>query len=251
MFALMVLALIPSFLIAQQKTTAPQQQSADLDDNGIPVLIKHLPGWENPQKRATTVADLSELQKLSGNQPILNEVEFTAGTEAVTAVYGTARLVIVEFSTPQMAVEIDKKIQNSLAATPQTITQVAYRKTGNYSVFVFNAADEATANNLLDGVAYEKTVNWLGGNPFPGIAAARKEKEYLATTGEIIVTVIKTAGLAIMTALVFGGLLGGFVFYRRRAQQTGLNAFSDAGGMTRLNLDEMTPQINSKQLLDK
>lgn len=227
------------------------QQSSDLDDNGVPVLIKHLPDWENTRKRAQIVANLPELQKLSGNRPILNEVEFTAGTEAVTATYDKSRLVIVEFSTPQLAIDIDRKIQAELAAAPQSATQIAYRKIGNYSVFVFNAPDEATANTLLDNVAYEKSINWLGGNPFPGIAAARKEKEYLATTGDIIVTVVKTSGLAIIAALGIGGLLGALVFYRRLAQQSNLNAYSDAGGMVRLNLDEMTSQIDAGRLLEK
>ncbi len=236
--------------LAQPKTTSISQ-SNDLDDDGIPVLIKHLPNWENVRKQAIVVADLPDLQKLSGNRPILNEVEFIAGTEAATASYEKARLIIIEFSTPQMAVDIDRKIQAKLAETPQPVTQVAYRRTGNYSVFVFDAPDEATANTLLGNVTYEKSVNWLGGNPFPGIAAARKEKEYLATTGDIFVAVVKTSGLAVIGALTVGTLLGALVFYRRRAQQSNMDNYSDAGGMVRLNLDEITPQIDITRLLGK
>ena len=246
---LLILATSSSFILAQ-KTTSTTPIS-DLDDNGIPVLIKHLPNWENVRKQATIVANLPDLQKLSGNRPILNEIEFTAGTEAVTANYDKARLIIIEFSTPQMAIAVDQKIQAKLAETPQPTTQTAYRKIGNYSVFVFDAPNEATANTLLDDVTYEKSVNWLGGNPFPGIAAARKEKEYLATTGDIIVTVVKTSGLAVIAALAVGGLLGALVFYRRRAQQSNINAYSDAGGMVRLNLDEITAQIDVNRLLKK
>ncbi|MEP6924781.1 MAG: hypothetical protein ABI954_09975 [Pyrinomonadaceae bacterium] len=249
-FLLLVLSIISGSAFAQQKTLS-SPQTDELDDDGVPILIKHLPDWENAKKRATVVANLPELQKLSGNRPILNEIEFTAGTEAVTASYDKARLVIVEFSTPQMALDIDRKIQAKLPEISQPATQIVYRKIGNYSVFVFDAPDEASANTLLNGVSYEKTVNWLGGNPFPGIAAARKEKEYLATTGDIIVTVVKTSGLAFIAALGVGGLLGAFIFYRRRAQQTGMNAYSDAGGMVRLNLDEMTPQTDASRLLKK
>jgi hypothetical protein len=250
LFVLLILAAFSHSISAQQKALLTQQ-SNDLDDDGIPILIKHLPDWENARKRAFVVANLPELQKLSGNRLILDEVEFTAGTEAVTATYDKSRLIIIEFSTPQMAVDIDRKIQSKLAELPQFETQISYRKIGNYSVFVFDAPDEATANTLLDGVTYEKSVNWLGGNPFPGIAAARKEKEYLATTGDIFVAVVKTSGLAIIAALGVGGLLGALVFYRRRAQQSDLNTYSDAGGMVRLNLDEMTPHIDINRLLEK
>ena len=249
-FALLILATFSVSIWAQPKT-ASINQNIDLDDDGIPILIKHLPDWETVRKQAMVVANLSDLQKLSGNRPILNEIEFTVGTEAVTANYDKAKLIIIEFSTPQMAVDIDRKIQARLTETAQPITQIAYRRIGNYSVFVFDAPDEATANTLLDKVLYEKSVNWLGGNPFPGIAAARKEKEYLTTTGDIIVTVVKTSGLAFVAALTFGGLLGALIFYRRRAQQSGVNSYSDAGGMVRLNLDEMTPQADVSRLLEK
>lgn len=246
----LILITYSNLALAQQKPVVVVS-SNDVDDDGVPVLIKHLPDWESVRKQAAVVTNLPELQKLSGNRAILNEIEFTAATEAATAKYNQARLIIIEFSTPQMAIEIDRKIAAKLAELPQSATQVAYRKTGNYSVFVFDAPDEATANTLLDGVSYEKSVNWLGGNPFPGIAAARKEKEYLATTGEIFVAVVKTSGLAFTAALGFGILFGAILFYRRRAQQSGVNAYSDAGGMVRLNLDEMTAQIDAGRLLEK
>lgn len=247
LFATFILLSAAIFAFGQNNQRSPQ--TMEVSDDGVPVLIKHLPDWENAQKRSAIVVNLQDLQKLSGNRPILNEVEFIGGTEAATATYDKARLIIIEFPTPQMAIDTDAKIQAKLSQSPQPNT--AYRKTGNYVVFVFDASDEQTANSLLDGVSYEKDVQWLGDNPYPAIAAARKEREFVLATGDIILTVIKTSGLAILAALGIGGIFGTLLFYRRRQQQAAADAYSDAGGMLRLNLDEMTPQTDASRLLEK
>jgi len=46
------------------------------------------------------------------------------------------------------------------------------------------------------------------------------------------------------------GIIAGFVYfnYSKKRRDT-LTAFSDAGGMTRLNLDELTPDVTPDRLL--
>jgi hypothetical protein len=245
-----VLFAFASFASAQTTQTSPAPKTFEISDDGVPVLIKNLPDWEKAQSRAALASNLQDLQKAAGERPILSVIDFAGGTEAVTAPYDKARLVIVEFHTPQMAVEMDAKIQARLAELNLPLTNTAYRKEGNYAVFVFDASDEQTANALLDRVDYSKQVQWLGGNPYPGIEAARKEREYIQTAGGVFVAVLQSAGIAVTLALTFGGLLGIAVFFIRRKQQAGQNAYSDAGGMVRLNLDEMTPQINPNRLIE-
>ena len=46
-----------------------------------------------------------------------------------------------------------------------------------------------------------------------------------------------------------GGVLGALLFNRRRTQQSTHEAYSDAGGMLRLNIDELTPQTDPARLL--
>jgi hypothetical protein len=244
-FVFFVLLFITSAIFAQKP--ANSVSSVDLDENGVPVIVKHLPNWENAQKNAAVTITLQDLQKATGNRLILNEIDFPIGTEAVTARYDQAQMAIIEFPTPQIAIEVDGKIQNKLNTEQNTF----YRKIGNYAVFVFDAPDGMTANTLLDNVNYEKTIQWLSSNPNILLRAKEKERQELLTTGDIILTVIKTAGLAVLAALGTGGLCGVFIFYRRRQEQSVSNAFSDAGGMLRLNLDDMTPQINSNRLLEK
>jgi hypothetical protein len=220
------------------------------DDNEIPALVKHLPDWETASGRAVFAISQHALQEATGELPALAAVDFTGGTEAVTATYDSSRLVIVEFGTPQLSIENDARINarlKELRDAGQPLPS-AYRRVGNYSVFVFDAPDETTAGQLIDRISYEKVVQWLGNNPR---AFERAMKEYNETTSGLIVGVIKASGISALLCLAVGGLFGGLVFMRRRAQQAGTDKYSDAGGMLRLNIDELTPQADPSRLLGK
>ena len=52
-----------------------------------------------------------------------------------------------------------------------------------------------------------------------------------------------------LLCLAAGGFIGALLFNRRRAQQRHAEAFSDAGGMLRLNIDEITPQTDPAKLV--
>ncbi len=208
----------------------------------LPVLLLHLPDWEKKLKEDAALAvTLPALQAAAGNRPALEVLapDFADGTtEAVTAKYGDARLVIVEFATPQHSVEGDARINERIAqlrASGQP-APTQYKREGNYSVFVFDAADATAAEQLISGVKYEKDVRWLGRNPHADAIAAR---HYTQTMGSMLLTTLITAGGAILACLGVGGLIGGVIFLRRRAQSTQREVFSDAGGMLRLELEEL------------
>jgi hypothetical protein len=174
-------------------------------------------------------------------------VSFEGGTEAVTADYAQGRLLIVEFATPQFSVENDQrivaKIQELKAASQPAPT--AYRRVGNYSVFVFNGPDEASANQLIDQVKYEKVVQWLGEDPH---LYEKLQRYFTRTSAGVFITVLKTSGLSLLVCVAIGGVIGFLMFRQRRAQSEAV--FSDAGGSVRLNLDELTPTHNERRLLD-
>lgn len=220
-------------------------------DNGegdIPVLIKHLPDWQTVESQVSYALDLEHLKTSITSQPVLETVSFDGGAEAVTAPYGSAQMTLVEFTTPQLATENDQRILakiQELRSQGQPVPTV-YRRVGNYSVFVFNAASESVANQLIDQVKYEQVVQWLGDNPN---WLKQAQKEYTETTLGVLVTVVKTSGLAAMLCFGIGGFLGAVMFARRRAQQLNADAYSDAGGMMRLNLDEMTGQTDPSKLI--
>ncbi len=214
------------------------EQSIDAKPGEFPVLVQHLPEWERAQASADYAVSLPVLQQaVGGSHPALDAVSFEGGTEAVTAAYDNARLVIVEFTTPQYAADNDARINeriNQLRQTGQP-TPSFYKREGNYSVFVFDAADESAAAALASNVKYEKEVRWLGDNPH---AQARAEQHYTNTMGNVILTTLKTTGVAILLCLSVGGLFGGLIFMRRRSQATAHEAYTDAGGMMRLNLED-------------
>ncbi len=226
---------------AAQATALATLIAASLDngEGEVPVLVKHLPNSESAEPTAIYAVSTAPFEQLATNQPILREINFDGGTEAVTATYGQSQLVIVEFTTPQFASDNDRRIAakiQELKSQGQAVP-TAYRRVGNYSVFVFNAPDEKTANALIDQVKYEQVVQWLGDDPH---LYERVQRYVLQKTGGVVIAVLESSGLSVLLCLGVGGLSGALLFRRRRrARLRHGEAYSDAGGMVRLNLDEV------------
>ena len=219
------------------------QEVSDID--GIPVLIKHLPDWESVRQNAVFASDRKALQTALGARPILDLIEFTPGTEAVAARYDAGTLLIVEFPTPQGSVEADNRIQLFLQG-PGLNSQTIYRRIGNYNAMVLDVTDPNTSAALLDKVKYEKNVQWLGENPF---MAKRAERSFVITTSDIFLSTVLAIVLGMGFSIVGGLAVGVAFFYLRERECAGRTEFTDAGGMTRLNLDGFTPEITSSKLL--
>ena len=227
-----------------------RQFSNNLDkgEGDIPALLKHLPNAQEAQKTAVYLNSFTDLNELRLQQGVLSAVESGGNADAALASYGPSKILIVEFNTPQLAADNDRRI----IARIQELWKLgqpaptAYRRVGNYSVFVFDAPDEQTAKQLIDQVKYEQVVQWLGENPN---IFKEAEKRYINTTLGVLVAVLKASGYALIACLGLGGLFGGLLFSYRRAQQKEASAYSDAGGMLRLNLDELTPETDPGRLL--
>jgi hypothetical protein len=224
---------------------------AETLDNGegeIPVLVKHLPGWQNIHDRALYAVSQNALKSVFANQSVLDVVSFAGGAEAVIADYQGTQLVIIEFNTPQIAGDTDRRINARIQELRNQgqVVPTAYRRVGNYAVFVFDAPSAEAANQLIDQVKYQQMVQWLGRNPYLYDEAAN---EFTQTTLGVFIAVVKASGLVILGSLALGGLFGALLFSRRRAQQRAVEAYSDAGGMLRLNLDELSPPTDPARLL--
>lgn len=227
-----------------------EQVSEGLDkgEADIPPLIKHLPSPEQAQKHAVFLHTFHNLNSLGLQQPVLSAIEVSGNADAALASYGPSKVLIVEFNTPQLASDNDRRI----IARIQELWKLgqpapaAYRKVGNYSVFVFDAPDEQTAKKLIDEVKYEQVVQWLGENPN---IYKEAEKRYINITLGVLIAVVKASGYALILCLGLGGLVGALLFSYRRSQQKG-EAYSDAGGMVRLNLDDLSAsETNPARLL--
>lgn len=215
--------------------------SAGLDrgENDIPALIKHLPNPDQAHKNAVYLHNFKDVTLTGIAHPVFSAIDSVQNADAVVAAYGPSKVLIVEFNTPQIAGDNDRRI----IARIQELWKLgqpaptAYRRVGNYSVFVFDAPNEPTAKQLIDQVKYEQVVQWLGENPN---IYKEAEKQYINTTLGVLVAVLKMSGYALITCLGMGALFGGLLFTYRRSQQKDVAAFSDAGGMLRLNLDDLT-----------
>jgi len=239
--ALTAAAAVP-FVSAQTKYKS--QELSDGDQ--IPVLIKHLPDWERVRDRTTFANNAGVLKSVLGDRPVLDLIEFASGTEAVTAPYDAGTLLIIEYTNPQLSVEADGLFLAKLAETGSSAT--AYRRIGNYNVFVFDAADPAAAAALIDQVKYEKNVQWLGEDPF---LLRRAEQALIETTSGLFVSTVMIILLGIGLSIAGGLAVGVVYFMLRERRRVAMTAFSDAGGMTRLNLDGFSSDISTKRLIGK
>jgi hypothetical protein len=230
--------------VAQAPSAGPAKVQEVSEEDGIPVLIKHLPDWEDVRNSAVLAHSVDELRASLGDRPVYDLIDFTGGTEAVTAPYPQGKLLIVEFASPAVSAEADVKIRERIAESG-----IYYRRIGNYNAFVFDAPDEASANALLDQVKYEKIIQWLGDNPFMAQRAKQAERNFVITTADIFLSTLLAIVTGLGASIVIGIIVGFAFFYRRDARRAAMTAFSDAGGMTRLNLDGFTPDIVPERLL--
>lgn len=214
-------------------------------EDEVPVLMKHLPDWLNAKARASYVTSSGSLSVIV-NQPVLEAISFDGGAEAVIANYGQSQLLIIEFTTPQFSIDNDQRVWTKIDELKKGGEPVptAYRRVGNYSVFVFNAPDEKTAKALIDQVKYEQVVQWLGEDPH---LAERLQRYFTQTSAGVLVAVLKSSGLSLLFCLAAGALIGAMMFRYRRGQRAA--AYSDAGGSVRLNLDDLTGPVASRHLL--
>ena len=224
-------------------------ETLDKGDGDIPVLVKHLPDWQKVRLPLYAVS-VETLKDQFGDGSVFSAVSFDGGAEAVSADYGGPNLVLIEFTTPQVATDQDKKISAKILELRSQAqpAPTAYRRVGNYAVFVFDASSPESANQLIDQVKYQQVVQWLGENPFSYEQATR---EFTETTLGVLVSVVQTSGLALVGCLAVGGLFGALLFRSRRAQQRAREAYADSDAMLRLNIDELTPENDPARLLGR
>lgn len=219
-----------------------------MDEEPTPSIIKALPDSENMAPLAKIYKNPAEFKAALGNPAVLGEVAFETGAEGVIADYEAGRLAIIEYNTPQASIAADQLITAKIAELAQIGQPNGshYRRIGNYNAFVFDAKSETAAAGLLDQVKYQKRVQWLSKDPY---ALKRAERYYVETTSDVVLSAVKVTGVILLIALTLGGLVGFWIFQQRSRRQRFTNVFSDAGGMVRLNLDDMTSP-STDRLLD-
>jgi hypothetical protein len=227
-------------------------ETLSIGEGEVPPLLKHLPDWEKVQERAIYAVSPAVLAEAIGKRSVLEELNFEGGAEAITAEYtNESKLVIIEYTTPQFATYNDTRVSDhikKLNTEDNREIPSLYKRIGNYLVFVFDAPDQKTAEHLASNIKYEQVVRWLGENPY---LFERAQKIYAATISSVILNSLKATGLAVIVSLGIGGIVGAIMFFRRRSQYTTADIYTDAGGMTRLNIDNLGTETPSVKLLGK
>jgi hypothetical protein len=218
--------------------------SQEISEDGIPVIIKNLPNWETVKDEAVLIKNKSELIEALGERPVFQVIEFIAGTEAVTANYPEGKILLIEYNTPQLSIDADEKIKAKLSESP-TEPAVLYKRIGNYNVFLFDSNDKESAEKLLNQIKYAKVVKWLNGDPF---LYEKMQRSYYLMAGQVILSSIMIVVLGILISGFVGAGVGILIFQIRQKQRKSWTHFSDAGGMLRLNLDDLQ-EVPKKYLL--
>jgi hypothetical protein len=241
-FVAAAMLLAATCAVAQVKGLDNKNKAQEVDLTDTPAPLEHLPDYDSVASRAVFATDANTLKRALGEHSELDLIDFTAETEAATAPYPAGKLLIVEYSSPQASSEADARFQQAVAGKPS----ILYRRIGNYNAFVFDVADAAAANALLDQIHYEKQIQWLGdapAKPSHGVSVPQMANVLLSSVMWIV-------GCGVL-AILGGGVVGWLYWRRMKQRRAAMSTFTDAGGMTRLNLDGFTPDTLPDRLLGK
>lgn len=212
--------------------------ASEYDKDGVPVLLKNLPDWQNVIEKAAWIESREALISAVGNRSVLDSVDFSKALEAVVAEYPEGKLLVLEYGTPQLSAAADAQFKQALTASANP-SDVIYRRIGNYNAFIFDPSDKESANQLLDKIYYGKVVQWLGEDPK---LAEKLENYWASTTAQVFISTALVIVIGLGIALTLGVSAGLLFFRHRQKQRDKLKTFSDAGGMIRINLDGFSDQ---------
>ena len=159
----------------------------------------------------------------------------TTGSGAASS--GVLKLAIVEYHTPQFAADAMTRATGYLSSLPENEQQqIIVRRIGNYVVEAVHVRDREFAESLVNSVQYPYTVKWLRNPLWPTNDPFQAQK-----AAEMLVSTFGLLGLIIMTVVIVGTVFGTTIFLKRRKRQQ--EVFSDAGGMLRLDIDQLEPAM--------
>jgi hypothetical protein len=225
----------------------------------LPSLPLHLPEADKIAESEKYIVGPAALVKLKNFSDLKDAIGFGGGAEVVTADYrsggGQMNLIVVEYYSPQSAVDGETRIRDLFNALPQDEKdRLILKRVGNYVIAISKIQDMPAAQNIIGQIKYQKKIYWAG-RKFTDIPLEHRPPDPLALeeytrTVKTMVRSFYWTGVALLSALLLGFAAGFSLFqwkrYRRR--KLGLdNVFSDAGGSLRLNLDDYllpdSPQI--------
>jgi hypothetical protein len=234
----------PGNLVASFPKNLAQEQSE------MPPLPSHLPEQNKiaeSEKYLTGMASLTSLKPFTDLKSIIS---FEGGAEAVTAEYSNGNdrmsLLIVDCYTPQLAADNFRKLEEHInSLPPEEKSGRLAKRIGNYVIETVGVNDLPSAQAIVNEIKYAPRVYWEG-DRFTSIPYEFRPPDPLLVeetrrTGKFLTLTFLMIGLMIAGSLLIGAMAGAVFFYWRKWQRRRLgleDAFSDAGGTLRLNLDD-------------
>jgi hypothetical protein len=227
----------------------------------LPSLPLHLPETDKVAESEKYIVGPAALASLKNFGDVKDAISFGSGAEVTAAAYrsgdGQMNLIIVEYYSPQSAADGEARIRDHFNGLSQNEKdRLLLKRVGNYMVVMSNIQDMPAAENIAGQIKYQKKIYWAG-RKFTDIPLEYRPPdpqvtEYINGTVKTMIRSFYWTGIALLSALLLGFAAGFSLFqwkrYRRR--KLGLDdAFSDAGGSLRLNLDDyLLPDSQIKRI---
>jgi len=161
----------------------------------LPNLWDYLPKQHAQENSAKYVLGPQALAALQIPLTV-DAVGFNFEPEILTQTYSTSdgplTLMLVEYPTPQIAIERLKAFQNSAPSLP-------VRRTGPILILESGATGSSEAKDLLNAMNYEAEITW-------NEATSISKKDNI---GNLLLAVFGLIGILLLIGLVFGVFLGG------------------------------------------
>jgi hypothetical protein len=148
------------------------------------------------------------------------------------------RLVLVDYQTPQLAADAERSLRAAFdALAPEERAHRILKREGNFMLEATGVVDRAAAERVVGSVDYAISIKMLkGADPISQSGLNVNEEAYKAAL--VFFNSFAFVGLCFLGALACGLVAGAIVFRNRR--RAAANVFSDAGGMTHLDLTSPT-----------
>lgn len=215
----------------------------------IPILMQHIPSESLLPGTQRFIAGPLALNRLLGPQEPYDP--FMLASEAVEAALAEYQvggvqspLLIVEYHTPQLAAAAYPQVQRAIEALPEAErSRRLLKREGNYIIIAFNVNDRQAMQAIVDQVDYTPTIHWLKKSPLEMLRELQPDPEQISLI-DTYLAAFAFIGLSLLVTITGGVLLGTAIFFWRRWRRRNWEGFTDAGGMMRLNLDNLLPPID-------
>lgn len=208
----------------------------------LPAVIRNLPEGSLSLRTTRYILGPKALARLLKRSVDQYEFYPNFGSEIALATYeqgkGETSLMIIEYHTPQQASSALTRLTKYYEGLSEAErAKNIIKRQGNYIVEAINFNDAAIAKKTVEDVKYNYIVKWLDNDVGIAVAQQKRFNSEASKTASLLVSVMSLIGISLMVALVFGVGFGFIKFYLKRRDVRYVAAYTDGGGMMRLNLD--------------